>query len=66
MNVDFEMHGLTKGNYSIEVAMADGTQTEHIQHHWIYDAVQFKSESTSVTSGLIGIPMNHISLESIT
>lgn len=59
---DFQFPRLAHGNYSIAVAVADGTQDNHIQHHWIHDAVIFKSESTSVASGLIGIPMKSINL----
>lgn len=58
----FEMPRLAKGDYSVTVAIANGTQQDHIQHHWIHDAVQFKSESNSV-SGLIGIPMYSIKLD---
>ena len=58
----FNMPRLPAGNYSISVAVASGTQTEHIQHQWIHDAINFKSESTSVSSGIVGIPMQHISL----
>jgi lipopolysaccharide transport system ATP-binding protein len=59
----FQMPRLSTGNYSITVAIANGTQHDHIQHHWIHDAVSFKSESTSVAGGLIGIPMKDIKLE---
>ncbi len=59
----FQMPRLQAGQYSITVAIADGTQDEHIQHHWIHDAIFFKSESTSVTGGLIGIPMSSVALE---
>jgi len=58
----FQMPRLTTGNYSITVAIANGTQDIHIQHHWIHDAIIFKSESTSVAGGLIGIPMYDIKL----
>ena len=58
----FNMPRLSAGNYSISVAVANGTQTEHVQHHWIHDAINFKSESTSVSSGIIGIPMQRITL----
>ena len=58
----FNMPRLPAGNYSISVAVASGTQTEHIQHQWIHDAINFKSESTSVSSGIIGIPMQCITL----
>ncbi|MGZ8215185.1 MAG: ABC transporter ATP-binding protein [Methylosarcina sp.] len=58
----FQMPRLLAGDYSVTVAIANGTQQEHIQHHWVHDALFFKSESTSVAGGLIGIPMNNINL----
>ncbi len=59
----FLMPTLPAGDYSVNVAIANGTQSQHVQHHWIYDAVLFKSESSSVSTGLIGIPMLHIKLD---
>ncbi len=59
----FQMPRLAAGNYSITVAIANGTQDEHMQHHWVHDAVSFRSETTSVAGGLIGIPMESIKLE---
>ncbi len=61
----FYMPRLPSGEYSIGVAIADGTQDDHIQHHWMHDAVLFKSESSSVSSGLVGIPMQDITLQVI-
>lgn len=58
----FEMPRLAAGDYTVTVAVADGSQQEHVQHHWIHDALYFKSESSSVAAGLIGIPMRDISL----
>ena len=58
----FHMPRLPKGEYSITIAIANGTQEEHVQHQWIYDALTLKSEASSVSSGLIGIPMQEISL----
>jgi lipopolysaccharide transport system ATP-binding protein len=59
----FYMPLLPSGEYSITVAIANGTQEIHEQHHWIHDAVFFKSESSSVATGLIGIPMQHIKFD---
>jgi lipopolysaccharide transport system ATP-binding protein len=59
----FLMPILPPGDYSITVAIANGTQDVHVQHHWIHDAVLFKSESSSVSTGLIGIPMQQITLD---
>lgn len=59
----FYMPILPHGNYSITATIANGTQDDHEQHHWIHDAVLFKSESSSVSSGIIGIPIQDIKLE---
>jgi lipopolysaccharide transport system ATP-binding protein len=61
----FHMPLLPPGDYSITVAVANGTQEIHEQHHWIHDAVIFKSESSSVATGLIGIPMLSINLHNL-
>ena len=58
----FRMPVLHVGEYSIAVAVAEGSQIEHIQHHWIHDAVMFKSQSSSVRNGIIGIPMQSIEI----
>jgi lipopolysaccharide transport system ATP-binding protein len=61
----FYMPLLPSGEYSITIAVANGTQEIHEQHHWIHDAVLFKSESSSVASGLIGIPMLEVNLQTL-
>jgi lipopolysaccharide transport system ATP-binding protein len=60
---DFIMPILPAGDYSLTVAIAEGTQNEHIQHHWIHDALILKSHSSSVSTGLVGIPMMNIRME---
>ncbi|MDB5988731.1 MAG: transporter ATP-binding protein [Herbaspirillum sp.] len=59
----FTMPIIPVGDYSVSVAIASGTQDQHIQHHWISDALMFKSESSNSATGLIGIPMHRIKLE---
>ena len=61
-NFTFAMPWLAEGAYSIQVAIADGDQHEHTQHHWIHDAVIFHSTNDSSATGLIGIPMLDIRL----
>jgi len=61
----FQMPRLASGDYSISAAIADGTQHEHIQHHWIHEALFFRSESTSIAAGIIGIPMASIELRNL-
>ena len=59
----FAMPRLHVGDYTITVALAQGTQTSFIQHHWIHDALQFSSHTSSVAGGLVGLPMQEISLD---
>lgn len=61
----FAMPILPVGEYSINAALAEGTQHDHIQHHWIHDAMTFRSMVSSITSGLVGIPMQAIGLDLI-
>ena len=59
----FIMPYLPEGDYAIGVAIAEGSQQHHIQHHWIHDAIIFKSQSSNVAKGLVGIPMLNIEME---
>ncbi|WP_336275056.1 ABC transporter ATP-binding protein [Vreelandella indica] len=59
----FRMPILPHGDYSVSVAIADGTQDDHVQHHWLHDALFFKSHSSSHSHGLVGIPMHDIRLQ---
>ena len=59
---EFRMPILAPGEYSIGVAVAEGSQHEHIQHHWLHDALLLTSTSQSLCTGIMGIPMKNISL----
>lgn len=59
---DFAMPILPPGHYSIDVAIADGSYVEHSQADWIHDALVLESHSSSVSTGLVGIPFNDIRL----
>lgn len=58
----FQMPVLPAGDYSVTAALAEGTQQEHVQHHWLHEALALKSHSTSVCQGLMGIPMKMIQI----
>jgi lipopolysaccharide transport system ATP-binding protein len=53
---------LASGDYAIDVAIADGTQLDHVQHHWIHEAVVFRSITHHVATGLVGLPMHEVSM----
>ena len=61
---DFIMPTLPPGDYTIAVAIANGTQLEHEQHHWIHDALLFHSHTSSAIHGLVGVPMQRIQMQS--
>jgi len=62
---EFYMPILPHGDYSIAIAVANGTQKNHEQLHWVHDAILFKSETSSVATGLVGIPMHEINMKLI-
>jgi len=59
----FRMPILAVGTYTIAVAIADGDLGDHVQHHWIHDALAFTSHASSAVTGLVGVPMHEISLQ---
>jgi lipopolysaccharide transport system ATP-binding protein len=61
----FVMPILPVGDYSVTVALAEGSQQDHVQHHWMHDALVFKSHSSSVSTGLVGVPMQHIRMSKV-
>jgi lipopolysaccharide transport system ATP-binding protein len=60
---EFRLPVLPSGDYSITVALADGSQDNHVQHHWMHDALIVRVHASSVCSGLVGVPMKEIRLE---
>lgn len=58
----FRLPLLPNGEYSITVALADGDLIDHVQHHWIHDAVVLVVRSTRSRYGLVGIPFESITL----
>lgn len=59
---EFRLPTLPTGDYSIGVAIADGTQEIHTQLHWLHEALIVKVHASSVCLGLIGVPMKKITL----
>jgi len=59
----FQMPYLPVGDFAVVAAIAEGTQHDHVQHHWADDALFFRVHSSHVSRGLVGIPMLEIALE---
>ncbi len=56
----FHMPLLATGDYSVGVALAAGTQVEHVQHHWIHDALAFKAKADPYLAGFMEIDVRAI------
>ena len=56
---------LPEGLYSADVAVADGTPSEHLQLQWIHDAFRLESRAASTSTGLIGIPFGKIEVHKV-
>lgn len=54
----FRMPLLATGDYSVGVALAEGTQIDHIQHHWIHDALAFKATADPHLTGYLALDID--------
>ena len=52
IDFEFDIPYLRNGDFSISPAIAEGIQSEHIQHHWIHNMFNFKIRSISEESNM--------------
>lgn len=62
----FRLPILPSGTYSIDLAVASGSQDNHTQQHWLHDALELRASDTSMRHGLVGLPMIDISIRKTT
>jgi len=62
----FRLPHLPDGEYVLNAALAEGTQEDHVQHHWLDQAVILNVRRSHIRSGLVGIPMLGIQVEKMT
>ena len=63
--VSFKFPKLKNGEYIFTVAISDGTQESHIQHHWVYDALAvtvLNSDSRFSRSSLLILDKSDINI----
>ena len=58
----FDMPILPPGDYAFTALVAAGVADTPAALDWLHDALIVKSESASVTTGLVGLPMSNIAL----
>jgi lipopolysaccharide transport system ATP-binding protein len=61
----FQMPRLANGDYVVTAAFASGVQDSHVTHHWIHDALVFKSSDNIGVTGIIGLPISEIRLDKV-
>lgn len=52
---EFELPLLATGDYTLTVALAAGTQLEHVQHHWVHDILSFKAAADPHLTGCFSL-----------
>lgn len=60
---EFVMPLLPQGTYSFDMAVANGTYHDHEQADWVHDGLVVESHSSSVSTGLVGIPFRKIEMK---
>lgn len=58
----FQMPLLPIGDYVLRVAVANGTEAENAMLHCIDNALVFRCNTSGARHGLVGVPMQHVSL----
>jgi lipopolysaccharide transport system ATP-binding protein len=59
----FQMPFLLNGEYSIAVSIAEGDLHEHVQHHWLNEALIIKVSSKKVRYGIVGIAFKKVDIK---
>jgi lipopolysaccharide transport system ATP-binding protein len=59
----FRLPMLPNGQYTVTASIADGTLHDHVQHHYLHDALVLTVASAKVRWGLVGVQFDSISLE---
>lgn len=56
----FQLPYLAMGDYSLTFALTEGTQDDHIQLHWVEDALVLHVIESPVGRGIVGIPAKEV------
>lgn len=62
---EFRLPMLPNGQYAVMASVADGDLQNHVQHHWLHDALIVNISSSKIRYGLVGLPFTRAELEVI-
>lgn len=60
---DFRLPMLPDGQYAVMASVAEGDLQQHVQHHWLHDALIITVSSSRVRWGLVGVPFEKVAME---
>jgi lipopolysaccharide transport system ATP-binding protein len=58
----FSLPFLPNGEYSMSVSIADGDPFDHVQHHWLHEAMILTVQSPKLRYGLVGIAFDSVEM----
>jgi len=59
----FHLPMLPNGEYAVMASVADGSLYDHVQHHFLHDALILTVTSSKIRWGLVGIPFEQVALK---
>lgn len=59
----FKLPMLPNGQYAVTASVANGDLRNHIQHHWLHDALIINVSSSKVRWGLVGVHFEKVTLK---
>ena len=60
---EFDLPMLPNGEYPVMASVADGDLHDHVQHHYLHDAMVLRVSTSRVRWGLVGIPFRRVHLQ---
>ncbi len=58
----FKLPMLPNGDYAVMTSLADGDLHNHVQHHWLHNALFLRVVSSQIRYGLVGVEFKKINL----
>lgn len=62
VDFDFKLPMLPNGSYTVMTSLADGDLYNHVQHHWLHNALLIHVASSKVRYGLVGVDFENMNL----
>ncbi len=58
----FRIPALLSGEYAVGVAIASGTQAEHMVHHFVHEALVVHIQTADILIGVLAVPLDDVKL----